>query len=439
MLPTYAEGTYSVRRGKLSIGGSTPVQLGFDSATLVEEDPDGGIGVWEFVRGEETYTYAETTYAEYATYYCLGENANRDWTFPNPGIGAATNTLIAADFEIFVPEDASGMLLGSLYKYNDGTDEYRDLILYTIDTAAGTIGIGENATGATFTKGQWNTISIVINVKTGAASIFINNVWAVDGDLGATKISFMSNNWVVAKITAEYGKADTLKGDILLDDIRMFSVTDELIEINKDRENFISATFNGEPVEEGDRYFITDDVDAYVEETFDMETYADMLDASNMKDYELVFRDVAPAGIRFTTEVDEDLLDQLIEEYGEENVKIGTVILPADTVAGWETITIRQLDAANKVYRNIEFKEYFDDGIIAASIANIAEKNATRDFRAMTYIEVTISEMGNTATICSDLMTANIAKVAVDYLDENDDLEGALGELVEYYASFHRG
>jgi len=437
-LPYYAEGTYKVLRKKLSLGGQQVTQLGFDSAEKVEDGAEG-FGTWKLMRGEEEIIYRETDYIEYATYMCLGANANQDWTFANPGIGAATNTLVAADFEIFVSEDAAGTLLGKLLNYTNGSDKLKHLSLYSIDTEAGTIGFGDDTTAASFNKGEWNTISFILNVKTGEASIYINSVWAADGSVDASNISFMTNNWVLARLNAQPGEADALTGEVLFDDVRMFSVTDELVVINKDREGFISATYKGEPVQEGDKFFITDDVTDYEEVTFDVEAYEDILETGDMKDYELVFRHVTPTGLRFTAEVDEDLLDELKEEYGEENVKVGMVILPADTVVGWETITVKQLEAANLVYRNLVIDEFYEDNLIAASIANIQEKNITRDFRAMAYVEVTVSEMGNTATICSELMTANIAKVAVDYLDENDDLEGAIGEWVEYYASFYRG
>lgn len=438
-LGTYEEGQYKVVRKRLTLNGKSFTQAGFDTAEKIEPGVDGGFGKWKLTKGGQDYIFEETSYAEYATYYCLGNNANKDWTFANPGLGQATNELIAADFELFISEDAGGKLLGKILNYTDGVEELQDLPLYTIDTATGNIGFGTDTNAATLEKGVWNTVSFVINMKTGAVSLFINNVWVVDGDLGYQHFSFMTDNWVVARIDAAPGTADALNGYILLDDVRMFSVTDEIIEINKDREGFISATFKGEAVEEGDKFFITDDVTDFVEEKFNPEEYEDLLDASNMKDYELNFRHVNPTGLRFTVEVDEDLLDELKETYGEDAVKVGMVILPADTVAGWETITVAQLEAENKVYRNFIIDEFYDDNIIAASIANIKEQNMRRDFRAMAYVEVTVSEMGNTATICSELMTANIAKLAHDYLDENDDLEGAIGKWVEYYDSFYKG
>jgi uncharacterized protein YqfB (UPF0267 family) len=450
----YEEGTYTARHSNTK----HMLMLNGKNATTVYNGGVNFVGVageseiWELTKGGVTYVYEETSYAEYAAYFCFGDNVNKMWTFAQPGFGAATNDLIAADFEIFIPEDNYGVVQGLLKEYNNGKKVYKDgFALYTIDTATGKIGIGDSIEGAELNVGEWNNVSVVINIKTGEASIFVNNVWAVDGQLYSsdkdeegnalpeTNISFMNNNWVPAMVLAQPGEGDKLNGYVLIDDVRMFSVNDELIVIDGSRENFISATYNGVEVQEGDKFFITDDVTGYEEVSFDVSEYDDLLDADNMKDYETAFRMVTPAGLRFTTEVDEDILEELIEEYGEENVKMGTIILPANMVSGWETIKIADLDAANKGYINIEFQDYYEDNIMAASVTNIIRKNYNREFRAMAYVEITLTEMGNTATICSDLMTASISKLAHNMLNENDDLEGQLKEIVEEYASFYRG
>ena len=445
----YEEGTYDFlhnnKTGKhvLKLNGkNATVAYGKDGVEFKGEMNEAGNAaiseIWHLTKNGVTYVYEETSYAEYAEYRCLGDNVNKNWTFANPGFGAATNTLIAADFELFIAADSKGIVQGRLNTYNNGKAVFKDgITLYTIDAAAGTISVGEASETAALNVGEWNNVSVVINIKTGAVSIYVNNVWAIDGQLPDTNISFMNDQWTPVKLIANPG--DTMSGYIRIDDVRMFTVTDEIVTIDANRENFVSATFNGEAVEEGDKFFITDDVTTFVEEKFDATAYEDMLTASNMRDYETIFRDVLPSGLRFTTEVDEDLLDELYETYGEENVKVGTIILPADTVVGWETITIAQLEAEGKVYRNVEFKDFFDDGVIAASLVNIVEKNYTRDFRAMTYVEITLNEMGNKATICSDLMTANIARVAHNFLDENDDLDGPLAELVNKYAAAYKG
>ncbi len=375
--------------------------------------------------------------------------------FANHGSSESVANKVAFDFKLNLSEDATGTLLGSILKYgdkqfdnanqdtttwywNDGV--HSDLKLYSIDAETGNITIGtqigaEDATvAATITKGEWTTISYVLDLKTGAADLYINNRYVASGDVGATSINFTTSMWSIANLVAVEGV--TAAGTVTLDDVRFLVVTDQIVDITMDRENFVSATFNGEAVQLGDRFFITDDV-AYEEITFDMDSWKDIIEA-NEDDYTTAFRKCDPTGLRFTATVDSDMLAELKEEFGEENVTMGTIIVPTDSVQFLGGVTLTKLVANNIKYLDVVANDFYDDDTIAGSIVELHESNINRSFTAVAYVKITM-ELGNSAYIYTEEMTNNLAQIAHDFLDEADeeDLEGLLGEVVEEYAGYY--
>lgn len=376
-------------------------------------------------------------------------------TFANYGSSVSVANKVAFDFKLNLSEDATGTLLGSILKYGDKQfdNANRDtttyfwndgvktaLKLYSIDAATGAITIGtqigaEDATvAATLTKGEWTTISYVLELKTGAVDLYINNRWVASGDVGATNINFTTSMWSIANLVADENV--TAAGTVTLDDVRFMVVTDEIVDITMDRENFISATFNGEAVAMGDRFFVTSDV-VYEEVTFDMDSWESIIEA-NEDDYTTAFRKCDPTGLRFTATVDSEMLEALKEEFGAENVIMGTIIVPTDSVQFLGGVTFAKLAANNIKYLDVVANDFFEDETIAGSIVDLHESNINRSFTAVAYVKVTM-ELGNSSYIYSEEMTNNLAQIAYDFKDEadGDELEGLLGEIVENYASYY--
>ena len=218
----YEEGTYRVvhKAGKhvLQLNGKNASGI-FDEIEFV--GVEGESEIWHLTKGGVTYVYEETSYEEYAIYMmCLGENTNRDWTFANPAVGATLYSAAEIQFDIYLSEEAAGRLQGRIKSYTDGTAKLVEgIALYSIDTETGSIGFGENTAFATLNKGEWNTVTFVLDPKTGDATISVNGDVAVEGTIDAENISFFKNQWVLAKIVAGMGEAESLAGYVLFDNI----------------------------------------------------------------------------------------------------------------------------------------------------------------------------------------------------------------------------
>ena len=94
-------------------------------------------------------------------------------------------------------------------------------------------------------------------------------------------------------------------------------------------------------------------------------------------------------GLRFKTEIDKTYLNMLVNTYGAENVEVGTLIAPTDTLSGSLThkVGVPFLDV--KATIDSPYDKTADSNIYVGSIAKIKEKNLERNFTAVGYIKYT--------------------------------------------------
>ncbi len=124
-----------------------------------------------------------------------------------------------------------------------------------------------------------------------------------------------------------------------------------------------------------------------------------------------------PTGMRFDTTVTMDSIEALREKFGDENVKIGTLIATTESVATLEKFTKDELDENNITYLDIEYEQtdYFTKDAqsktvtFTGAITTIKPENLNRKFSAVGYIAVNI---GTTATpnwvwCCSEYNATN--------------------------------
>ena len=123
-------------------------------------------------------------------------------------------------------------------------------------------------------------------------------------------------------------------------------------------------------------------------------------------------------GLRFKTAIEQDVLDELTAQYGKENIRIGTIIIPADMVTELDMVTVAALEAAGinfvRVWADIDqpFTTNGTTNIYAGSLTNIKEANLDRNFIGIGYIEITKSNGDVIHYYSSTTATRNVSYIA---------------------------
>ncbi len=103
----------------------------------------------------------------------------------------------------------------------------------------------------------------------------------------------------------------------------------------------------------------------------------------------------SPSGLRFTTTLEKGFYDSLVEKYGAENVKVGTLITPESYVTEAGAFTKAALDTlvknSEKNYLNIYADEFFASDAqsytFVGSVVNILDANKTLKFAGIGYVQ----------------------------------------------------
>ena len=135
---------------------------------------------------------------------------------------------------------------------------------------------------------------------------------------------------------------------------------------------------------------------------------------------------LTPTGLRFETQVNKADYDAVVDMGAA--VKTGTLILPQDYLRTDVVLTKESLDKNAKIYLDIENSGWYNgetaqtDGYYQyfATIANIKEKNYTREFTSTGYLEISYAD-GSSAVLlyCGDgsntvRTVAYVAQAALD-------------------------
>lgn len=106
-------------------------------------------------------------------------------------------------------------------------------------------------------------------------------------------------------------------------------------------------------------------------------------------------RTASPSGLRFETRISKAAYNSLVETYGADKVKMGTVIVPAVYVLEAESFTkasLEQLEKTGTKYLDVRadafFRETENDYVFSASVVEILEENRELAFAAIGYIEI---------------------------------------------------
>lgn len=470
----YDDGDYVLLEADVPAGGEIP-ETAPDNAIAASRTGKYKVG--------EVSGYILGTYGDYVNYWGVldanntpSTNVDRQWTFRNPGISYAIKERVATDVEIFIPADASGIVSSQIIKgagtNSNGTKaNFSYLDLYCIDLATGNINLGATVSNKDTEKlgqlnvGEWNNVSYAVNMVTGVAELYVNNVFVGEGSIGYTDVAFYENNWILAKVARKQDPEDhPLRGYFMIDDARFFTVTNQMITVDPSMENVIEVNFHGEQVADGTKLFITEDVRCtcevidedhacgkYFEKRFDTTDYLDVVtsdpDYSYAGDYMVAVRSDRPIGLRFTSYVDEEMLADLLAQF-EGTVTYGTVIVPSSAVATMNEITRPELALRGIEYLDVRTDtffstDYFDEngedlgydftGVFAGSIVGLSEKNLSRDFSAVGYVEIALAT-GGSIVIYTEEMNANLKTLAGMYLDEMDEIPADIKTVLDAFA-----
>ncbi len=330
-------------------------------------------------------------------------NINCQTKLTNQAVCYLQNEKILYEASYCFPEDAKGQIQtqfnGTAYlgetAESSSTVSFVDLYCINLEGDLPILKCAstkQSAYTATMNRGEWNTVSAVINLKTGSYDLYLNQLLVIPnaqlyGVSALTNITISANSVIIGKANSgSYGA-----GSYLLDDIRVSSkIPQSDIPGILDQEAFVNgliSTVNSASV--------------------------------RLKD---------PSGLRFASKIDDTKISELanLVESGQIlSCKMGTLIAPADYVTEAGAFTKEALHTLSHEvnYLDVAFGgEYFtgsiggnsDDGnYMVGSIVNIKSGNYNRDFCGIGYVEIALNGDQSPITIYSNgYCTRSIASVA---------------------------
>jgi len=356
---------------------------------------------------DKTDIYCLTT--EAAATASIGDDGHTTQPFKtaHDQFSYATHERMMLEADFFIEEGSRGVLESQFENYFYGEEKTAGtwLNLYTINLATGRVN-----NGLCMNVGEWNNLKVIIDLKTGDADIYVNDVYS---HTNATKANLTvggdyAHSWAIAKIMRQI-RHDAVpnEGAYLLDNTR---VTAEV------------ATSNSETF--GDKFLSDDAFFAFANNTL-----MEGVDGASirMKD---------PSGLRFATRVNWDSLDEMIgarlpEGTTVEIGKKGTLIAPESyynrvgefTHAAFDE-ALKELVPEGKRYLDIGFGGLYFAGAEAAglpegdymvgSIVNI--KDISRSFAAVGYTELIVD--GVSYMLYTDVTVRCAKDVAQSWYDD---------------------
>ncbi len=261
---------------------------------------------------------------------------------------------------------------------------------------------------------EWNNITYILDLKNATAVINVNGkvFGTVDSMImtgsdwssctNCSNISIPAGNIIVAKMNKTDGA---------------YMTTQEADE-NYSNVNYMDI----------DNISVTTKTAADFASDFDPSAYEGIVTAVNKASVRMN----APAGLRFATQVNEAMLDELYDEVGKslKNMEFGTLIVPEDYLEDGTPFTEEALKEAGKLYLNVKatYGKYYNAGIdndpstthFVGSIVNIFEKNIVRPFAGIGYVKVTLMSGQDYYFYAEKAHVANVQGTAKTVIDTTD-------------------
>ncbi|MBQ9797680.1 MAG: hypothetical protein IJW50_08180 [Clostridia bacterium] len=177
---------------------------------------------------DSTVYYLFTAYE--FEYYYGGDVVDKMILAKNPAISYANYDTVVFEAKYYISTDFKADLELQFYKYssaNTASGSYKAFYkLYGKNTTAYLSVDNGSSPAAPLNRGAWNTISVVINLDTGAYDIYVNALKANSASLslGDTNWSITANCWSLAKVLK--GTCTANSGYIMLDDLCIYEGTE---------------------------------------------------------------------------------------------------------------------------------------------------------------------------------------------------------------------
>ena len=388
-------------------GDPTTATLNGEPIVLTYDATDGHYQ-YTVGEGKDAVVYCMTTQAAATASIGNDDHITQPVKSAHDAFSYKTHEKIMLEVDFFLEEGSTGILESQFEKYYHGEEETAGtyLGLYEINLATGRVN-----KGLCMEIGEWNNLKVIIDMKSGDADIYVNDVYSHTNKTGKANLTVggdFDHSWAIAKIKRQISHAAVpYEGAYLIDNIRVTSTV---------------ATSNSSF---GDK-FLSDE--AFF--TFATNTLMEGVDGASMR-----LKD--PSGLRFATRVSWDSLDEITTRLPEgmtatlSEKKGGTLIAPESYYNKVGTFTHEAFDTAlaelveeGKRYLDIEYGGLYFAGAKAAglpegdymvgSIVNI--KDISRSFVAVGYTELIVD--GVSYMLYTDVTAPRSAKnVAQNWYD----------------------
>ncbi|MBQ9785137.1 MAG: glycoside hydrolase family 31 protein [Clostridia bacterium] len=377
----------------------------YSSTTIDVTSADGGATV---VASDKTYT----VYSDAATREVFGggSNIDKNVTVGTPLMAYDSLNKIILQADYYIPSDSKGTFESQIYNYKLGDTSKTWLNLYTIEMSTGTLKTGvvyNNGSRGTITleKDVWNTISLVIDLDSGAVTFYVNGAAAFEGAFTVGgNLTFNAGNWIVAKLNKNTsGLASDYAGSIYIDNILCQECTSGM-EVDLDAKGALYADMT---LNNGNETFATGKLLANKGVSYTPVLLSDYADAIAPVEGASI-RLSNTTGIRFATQVNTAKLNELVaaKTAGKiKNVEIGTLITPYTYVTEAGDFTVDALKTLSYSAKYLDVKAsiggYFNinqpldegyDNWFVGSIIDIRPGNRSRLFTGVGYVKITMND-----------------------------------------------
>ena len=320
---------------------------------------------------------------------------------------------IVVEADYYLSEDANGTIQSQFRTFTckENNKEQNWFSLFTVDSETGRMKMGGYVTDHIFLKkGEWSTVSIVIDLEKGMADYYINYALASkNASFGKTNLAFTADSLIAAKIprtnNVTHVAKNELGGYFGVDNVRIYTpASNNVVTVSETDEN--GNVLMGVEVEKNGKKIATvaNAVEYLSSKTtrvnplyFDGSAYEGIITSFSSP----ALRLVNPGGIRFVNTIDPEKYNALMALKGQgmvTDVKFGTLIAPTLYIhlAGNE-FTVDALDKlgnqANYVKVEATWGEWYEDKeyTFAGSLSDIKPSHYTDDFAGVGYVAVTLS------------------------------------------------
>ncbi|MBQ8415949.1 MAG: SGNH/GDSL hydrolase family protein [Clostridia bacterium] len=359
----------------------------------------------------------------------------------------ASTQKVLLENDVYISKDAVGKVnwqiyagvFKSLYNLNLGTSTlYIDTDHHSDVSIVGNMQLKQE---------QWYKISYAWDLVSGDWSLYVDHVLVATGNINLTNISVI---WLwnarLLETTAGF------KGFLYVDNVNVWAANDlssvytentTSVDASKPLQ-YINVTVDGKTVKTlGTKYLVpTNDATYKTTPVYFNDNGEFNSTVSNVGKVSVRYGDGTedhPAGLRFATKIDLDLLaqlEQMVEEGTLKAVTLGTLIAPTDyiqKVDGINTVpiadslaaltpgkTVIDLPVKDGQWYDFEDEENYPDTYFVGSIVNLKVENYGRAFSAAGYVKVTLLS-GKSVYILADAHSRDVKSTSQTLLKDYGD------------------